>query len=129
MRADGMLLRLPRRAAWKLPRVVTGPVHSCHIAGRTGAHTQGGHKVAPSRARLRLTTFGELTMKLRVILTALIVALSGLVGPLAVASSAAASVHHASAARHACTKKANETCIKKGQKCAKSLRGHVGWGA
>jgi hypothetical protein len=68
-------------------------------------------------------------MKLRVILTALIIALTGLVAPVTFASSASASVHHASSARHACTRKPNGKCIKRGQKCAQAKRGQVGWGA
>ncbi len=67
-------------------------------------------------------------MKLRIVLTALFVALAGLALPgIAVASSTSTSVHHAPAARHACSRRPNGHCIKRGQRCAKSRRGDTAY--
>jgi hypothetical protein len=67
-------------------------------------------------------------MKLRIVLTALIVALTGLAVPgIAVASPIDASVHHPSAARHACTRHANGRCVKRGQRCTTAMRGRTAY--
>jgi hypothetical protein len=63
-------------------------------------------------------------MRLRVLLTALILALTGLV-PLGAA--ATASTGSGDGARHACTKRADGHCIKRGQRCAQTKRGQIGW--
>lgn len=64
-------------------------------------------------------------MKIRILLAALAAVLAGLALPgTAIASSSSSTAHHPSAARHACTRHGNGKCVKRGQRCAKNLRGH-----
>src|SRR4051812_48954567 len=77
----------------------------------------------------RLTILGS-HMYFRTMLAVLAVIVAGLVAPSAALAAPAKSTEMARstvAAKHACTKKPNGTCIKRGQVCAKAKQGHVGW--
>jgi hypothetical protein len=63
----------------------------------------------------------------RTLIATLALLAAGLVAPALTMAPAHASVPHASAAKHTCTKKPNGTCIRRGQVCAKAKKGHVGW--
>ncbi len=69
-------------------------------------------------------------MYVRTILAALAVIVAGFIAPasaLAAPAKAADAARTTVAAKHACTKKPNGTCIKRGQACAKAKKGRLGW--
>ena len=69
-------------------------------------------------------------MYFRTILASLAVIVAGFMAPasaLASSTNAPDVAGSTVAAKHACTRKPNGTCIKRGQACAKAKKGHVGW--